>query len=176
MPAPGYAGTIEERIERKIFRDGECWIWMGASSSAGHGIIRIDDKNIRVHRILWECAHGPVPLGKELDHFVCHNPACVNPAHLRLASHAQNSRNCVKPRDNTSGYKGVSFFKSRGNWRAYINLNGKRHWLGYFTDPIEAHKAYCVAAIKLHGEFANFGETPCATHSHWVCGLGSRQT
>lgn len=34
---------------------------------------------------------------------------------------------------------------------------GKKIHLGLFESPSEAHLAYCEAAKKLHGEFANFG-------------------
>ncbi len=35
-----------------------------------------------------------------------------------------------------------------------IRLQGKNYHLGMFDTPEEAHKAYCEAAVKLHGEFA----------------------
>jgi hypothetical protein len=46
-------------------------------------------------------------------------------------------------------------YLSRWKWRAQIMLNGRLIHLGYFTDPVEAAKAYDEAARKYHGEFAS---------------------
>ncbi|EFW4606110.1 hypothetical protein FLI08_23795, partial [Shigella sonnei] len=48
--------------------------------------------------------------------------------------------------------KGTSRSKS-GKWIAQINHNGKTIHIGTYTTEEEAHKAYCEAAVKLHGEF-----------------------
>jgi hypothetical protein len=73
---------------------------------------------------------------------------------LRVATRSQNQTNRKRQSNNTSGYKGVCFFKPTGRWMAYINVNGKRKHLGYFATKEEAYAAYCVAALKYHGEFA----------------------
>jgi hypothetical protein len=51
----------------------------------------------------------------------------------------------------------VTFDKHKGRWLAQIQFNWKNHFLGYFDTPEEAHKAYCAAAVRFAGEFANFG-------------------
>jgi hypothetical protein len=73
---------------------------------------------------------------------------------LRPATKGQNVRNCKRPDDNTSGYKGVGFHGYSGRWRAYIGLNGKQKSLGYYDSPEEASDAYDTAAIRYFGEFA----------------------
>jgi hypothetical protein len=77
---------------------------------------------------------------------------------LRVATSAQNGRNRGAQRNNTSGYKGVGWDKSRQKWTAQIKVNGKQKHLGRFDTPEAAHKAYCEAADRLHGKFANYGE------------------
>ena len=85
---------------------------------------------------------------------------------LRIATVKENSRNAGIRNDNTSGFKGVSFFRRRGKYRAYINIDQKQKHLGYFDDPEEAARAYDEAARSYFGEFAcvNFplpGEQGC---------------
>jgi hypothetical protein len=50
--------------------------------------------------------------------------------------------------------KGVSKDKRREKWFARIKLNGKTKFLGYHNTPEAAHKSYCDAADRLHGNFA----------------------
>jgi hypothetical protein len=40
-------------------------------------------------------------------------------------------------------------------WSAYIDVDDKRTFLGYFEDPEDAARAYDQAAIEYHGEFAH---------------------
>ena len=77
---------------------------------------------------------------------------------LRTCNRSENMSNRRKHKNNTSGYKGVCWDNQHGRWRADIKLNGKRKHLGLFTNPEEAYQAYCAAAIKMHGEYANFGQ------------------
>lgn len=44
--------------------------------------------------------------------------------------------------NNTSGYRGVSYFKRDKKWAAYININNKKKHLGYFNTPKLAARAY----------------------------------
>ena len=74
-------------------------------------------------------------------------------SNLRWATATENSRNRKKRKDNTSDHKGVSFHKPRGKWRAYIKVDGKQKFLGYFHTKEEAAAVYEEAAKELHGEF-----------------------
>ena len=73
---------------------------------------------------------------------------------LRVATKAQNGWNSVKPKNNTSGYKGVSWNCVQRKWVARICINGKILSLGYFSLAIEADRAYNEAVKQYHGEFA----------------------
>jgi AP2 domain len=76
---------------------------------------------------------------------------------LRLANDIENQGNRGPNKNNTSGYKGVVFDKSRGNWRAKM---AGRTVGGRFNSPEDAAHAYDEAAQKHFGEFAqlNFPE------------------
>ncbi len=75
---------------------------------------------------------------------------------LRFATRSNNGCNNahVLQKHNTSGLRGVSFNIGVGKWRAATKICGKSVHLGYFTDKLEAAKAYNEAAKKYHGDFA----------------------
>lgn len=73
---------------------------------------------------------------------------------LRIATTSQNQANRKAPKNNTSGYKGVHFYKPLQKWVAYIRVNYKRHHLGYFATPEAAYQAYCEAAKSFFGEYS----------------------
>lgn len=75
---------------------------------------------------------------------------------IRPGTKEDQEHNKGKYRNNTSGYKGVTFCKQTGRWIAQITVNGKHKHLGRFNTREEAYAAYCVAARELHGEFAGF--------------------
>ncbi len=60
----------------------------------------------------------------------------------------------------SSIYKGVSWYKEKGRWRAVIKINYKQIFLGYHDIEEEAARAYDKAAIEYFGEFSwvNFPE------------------
>lgn len=72
---------------------------------------------------------------------------------LRKCTPAQNRRNRKMPCTNSSGYKGVSWFKPCRKWMAYIAYNGKQVNLGLFDLREDAAKAYDKASKAHHGEF-----------------------
>lgn len=51
--------------------------------------------------------------------------------------------------NNNSGYRGVSYDKSRKLWTAEITINYKKKHLGRFVTPEQAAKAYDLAAIEI---------------------------
>lgn len=123
-------------------------------STQGYVEAKIFGKSVLLHRLIAE------KIGLDTKNCIDHingNKKDCRRCNLRAASYCQNLWNSTKKSTNTSGYKGVSLNKRRNKWSAYITTNGKRKFLGNFNTPELAYQAYCEAANKYHGEFANFG-------------------
>lgn len=100
---------------------------------------------LRMHRLLLRAS-----VGMMVDHIDC-NGLNNQRSNLRLATHAQNSRN-RRPNKGRQ-YKGVR--KTRNNtYEAVISHNGRRIYLGTFNNSHDAATAYNNAAVKYFGRFA----------------------
>lgn len=140
---PNIHPSVNARLARKI---------TGASDNgSGYSRITIDNKRYYAHRLAWFYVHGEWPEG-QIDH-INGTPSDNRITNLRLATNSQNHANTCRRRDNTSGFKGVSWDKRRGHWRAAIRSGGKQHHLGYFNTAEEAHATYAEAARERFGEF-----------------------
>jgi len=72
---------------------------------------------------------------------------------LRVVTHAQNLMNQRRSAANTSGVKGVSWYRKTSRWKAQIAVFGKKMHIGYYLTKEEAAAAYEEASKRLHGEF-----------------------
>lgn len=123
---------------------------VGWVHNEGYLIVRLDGKQLRVHNLLWAMIHGSFP-AQILDH-IDGNRSNNRPSNLRECTHAENHRNVRV--HNPIGLKGVQ--KSGKKFTSKIRFDHKIYHLGTFQTAEEAHSAYCKAAKKYHGEFANF--------------------
>lgn len=106
-------------------------------------------KNAFVHKLV---ASRAGVSGDEIDHRDGNKLNNVR-RNLRPATRTDNCRNVGLKKSNTSGFKGVCYDKSRGNYIASIRHGGKKHTLGRFATAEEASRAYIKAAKEHHGEF-----------------------
>jgi hypothetical protein len=88
------AVPIEERVKKRTVMQGECLIWMGSRTTAGYGMISINDKTSSLSRAVWESANGPIPPGMQVMH-KCDNPPCCNIEHLTLGTPKDNQQDCT---------------------------------------------------------------------------------
>lgn len=75
-------------------------------------------------------------------------------SNLRPATRSENARNRRPHRNNSSGFKGVSFHITKRRWGAAIKAGGLQQHLGYFPSSEATARAYDAAAVELHGAFA----------------------
>jgi hypothetical protein len=118
----------------------------------GYRYICIYRKPILAHRLAWAMTTGEWP-ENDIDH-IDRNRDNNAFANLREATRSQNLGNSGLKTTNTSGFKGVCFFKPKGLWRARITFNYREIHIGYFASPEAANKAYEAKAKELFGEFA----------------------
>lgn len=122
---------------------------------SGYRLIGIDGAVYKASRLAWLYMVGLWPVDR-VDHANL-NRSDDRWENLREATHSQNLANTGLWSHNTSGFKGVHFHSQSGRWRARIAKDGKHISLGLHDTPEMAHAAYCVAAKRLHGEFARTG-------------------
>ena len=88
---------VIDRLTRKSMIEGQCSLWKGARHDRdGWGLIKVDGKVKRVHRVAWEIKNGPIPFEDRLRpdgskvrytrhlHHTCANRNCWNVEHLVL--------------------------------------------------------------------------------------------
>jgi len=112
---------LEIRFWRFVDKtEDACWLWTGAKTHFGHGIINGGGKNgrtLRVHRVSWELHFGAIPP----DLCVCHHcdvPACVRPDHLFLGTRQHNNADCAR----------------KGRYDRVNRPKGMRHWGAMLSD------------------------------------------
>lgn len=93
-----------KKIEWKEDENG-CYICIShAGDKDGYPRIRDRYKNVGVHRYIYEECFGEIPKGMVIRH-KCDNPKCINPEHLELGTHQDNSNDMVNRNRSCKGEK-----------------------------------------------------------------------
>jgi len=87
-----------------------------------------------------------------IDH-INRKPLDNRRCNLRVVTKSQNSMNSKLGSNNSSGKKGVSYSIEKKKWHAYISLDGKRKFLGYFKHLNDAIEIREEAEKVLFGEY-----------------------
>lgn len=105
---------------------------------------------VYAHRVVMGPGQGP---HLHVDH-ADRNPLNNTKANLRFVPANLNYANRGAQRNNTSGFKGVSWSSDKNKWMAQLVVSGRKHFLGYHADREDAARAYDAKAKELLGESA----------------------
>lgn len=118
--------------------------------------------HVKMHRFIYEYHYGKILEGMIVDH-VDRNPLNNQLSNLRLATKQQNTANCSKSKNNTSGFIGVYHehikdkkFNNFNYWTAYVSKSKKRYSKRFsYTEEgkIQAAKWYDQKKKELFGKF-----------------------
>ncbi len=73
----------------------ECWLWTGAKTRKGYGLIGRDGRLYRSNRVVLEMKLGRSLHDGEQACHTCDNPTCCNPSHLWPGTNSQNQLDAV---------------------------------------------------------------------------------
>ena len=124
----------------------------GSYHPKGYLSISLKNNAVLSHRLAWAMFTGSWP-SDEIDHVngVRDDNRIAN---LREATRSQNMHNTKRYCVNTSGVKGVSWYKKYGKWMARLYTDGAVKFLGYFDCIEDAERAVMAARIENHKEFS----------------------
>lgn len=119
----------------------------GSHDGNGYLQVRFMGKKYRVHRVVFLHFYGRWP-DMEIDH-INGNRSDNRIANLRDVSRSVNQQNMRSAlSNNKTGVLGVSVIN--GKYMAFIQTNGKSHYLGGFETEEEAQSAYLSAKRNCH--------------------------
>lgn len=121
----------------------------GRLGELGYWVISINSVIKSAHRWAFLYMTGELPIS--IDH-INHIRSDNRWSNLRIATQSENCRNMPLLSSNSSGFCGVSWSKTKNNWRAYIKIGEKTIHLGYFKskDNAIAARLSANAHYKFH--------------------------
>lgn len=93
----------------------------GCINNQGYYVVKINYKQERVHRIIWELLKGPIPEGMVIDH-IDGNRSNNSVENLRVVSVKENARNSKLYKTNKTGIPFIRHDKKREYYQAYCTL------------------------------------------------------
>jgi len=102
MTKPGISPI--DRVLNNLIRNPEtfCWEWIKHLNGNGYGRIKVNHKNILVHRFIYQYIYGDIPEDKPWILHRCDNPKCCNPTHLYAGTPQNNTNDMMKRNRNYS--------------------------------------------------------------------------
>lgn len=82
--------TVAQRLEAMTRKGEGCWEFTGYIDRYGYGVMKVNGRKTKAHRVAYELAIGPIPDGLTIDH-LCRNRSCVNTDHLEVVTSCVNT-------------------------------------------------------------------------------------
>lgn len=146
MPLIQLSNGGEAIVDDEDFARLSRWKWH--RSQNGYAMRTTWKGKLPMHRAIIDC-----PLGLEVDH-INRDKLDNRRNNLRAVTHSTNQRNAPAQRNNTSGFRGVSFDRGRGKWRAATKVDGKHKLIGRYEtaeQASEAYESYVRAIMRVEG-------------------------
>ena len=139
------SGVFRWRVTRGRAKAG---VLAGWTNEQGYLLIRVNGILYQAQRLAWLYMTGQWPPSGFIDHLNT-NPSDNRWANLRDATKLINQENRRRPGcNNKAGLLGVS--PNGARWAATIVSHLKKHHLGTFDTPEQAHAVYVAAKRRLH--------------------------
>jgi len=122
--------------------------------SNGYLLVRYNGKLVRLHRVIMSLILRRDILQDEVVDHVNGDKLDNSRGNLRVGSSSQNNQNQRVRKNNTSGYKGVSWCSPRDTWVVHIREFGKSIYVGASRDLKEAARMYDAEATRRFGDWA----------------------
>jgi hypothetical protein len=129
-----------------------CWLWTGFTRSNGYGVIGINYKEYKAHRVSYFLEHGRMDNDRLILHR-CDVRSCVNPAHLFQGTPKDNSQDAVRKGRNTRLY-GEQNGKAKLTRAAILKIRGLYKAGGVFQRELAEQFGVSEATISyvINGE------------------------
>ena len=147
---PPMSDRDRQRFWSKVEKTDACWLWKGMSrrDADAYGIFQITFETeygratgaFGAHRVAYTLAHGRIPDGLEILHS-CDVRRCVNPAHLRPGTTAENAADKTARNRHPRGGRLPNICLPRTTLPTH---SGEKHTFAKLTDQqvVELRTAY----------------------------------
>lgn len=139
----------KERISKSVKIGDHVGTIRGKTNThKGYWATRINEVNVYNHLIVFLMHNDYIP---EAIRFANSDTLDYRIENLIETSRSELIQKGKLRKDNTSGYKGVSFYKRTNKWIVYIGKDKIRTFVGTYDTKEEAYKAYLKEERKLYG-------------------------